>query len=573
MPLILAIEPDRRQAAKIAALAKNPLRADLLVAESTEKAFVALGSRVPDVILTSLLLSPKDEAALDDRLRRLDAAGTHVQTLVIPVLGTAVRGAREGGLLKRLTGSKRRGAAPDACDPAVFAAQITEYLDRAAAERRAAAVALEDELPVQQDPVYATRQKAQLRVAPMVVRLDGPAVGEPRSDDGLSGQWEPVHVVVAKGESSEQPSAVPPRREEDPWGEIVRDEQPPMRVTETASEAGVVFSAEPIGLAAFEEELHSAKSATGATQSTVAKAGGAAREAAARDKAAREAAARERAAREEAAREQSTREAAARENAAREAAAREAAMREAAAREEAAREAAVRDKAAREAAAREAAKREAAAREKAAREAAAREAAAREKAAQEAAARERAAREQAAREALARSLSIPLDADLAEFVAGIEAAAAAEKAARRPPLSAEDAPAIVASARPQGKVPSGTQSAADAPAAPPEWMQLLTAIKRDIEQLRTDRPETGADPSASQESSDHPPARGRSGVAGAEPSRAAQTKKRKKGAAPVQDEWGFFDPEECGFAALLKKLDEITDQEETPAKKPVGPRR
>ena len=104
-------------------------------------------------------------------------------------------------------------------------------------------------------------------------------------------------------------------------------------------------------------------------------------------------------------------------------------------------------------------------------------------------------------------------------------------------------------------------------------MQLLTAIKRDIEQLRTDRPETGADPSASQESSDHPPAGGRSGVAGAEPARPAQTKKRKKGAAPVQDEWGFFDPEECGFAALLKKLDEITDQEETPAKKPVGPRR
>src|SRR5690348_1902988 len=29
-------------------------------------------------------------------------------------------------------------------------------------------------------------------------------------------------------------------------------------------------------------------------------------------------------------------------------------------------------------------------------------------------------------------------------------------------------------------------------------------------------------------------------------------------ARAVQDEWGLFDPEQCGFAALLAKLDEIT---------------
>jgi hypothetical protein len=27
----------------------------------------------------------------------------------------------------------------------------------------------------------------------------------------------------------------------------------------------------------------------------------------------------------------------------------------------------------------------------------------------------------------------------------------------------------------------------------------------------------------------------------------------------VQDEWGLFDPEQCGFAALLAKLEEVTD--------------
>ena len=33
-----------------------------------------------------------------------------------------------------------------------------------------------------------------------------------------------------------------------------------------------------------------------------------------------------------------------------------------------------------------------------------------------------------------------------------------------------------------------------------------------------------------------------------------------KAATPgaIQDEWGFFDPDQCGFAALIAKLDEVT---------------
>ena len=38
----------------------------------------------------------------------------------------------------------------------------------------------------------------------------------------------------------------------------------------------------------------------------------------------------------------------------------------------------------------------------------------------------------------------------------------------------------------------------------------------------------------------------------------ARTRKQSESAKPAQDEWGFFDPEQCGFAALLAKLDEIT---------------
>jgi hypothetical protein len=27
----------------------------------------------------------------------------------------------------------------------------------------------------------------------------------------------------------------------------------------------------------------------------------------------------------------------------------------------------------------------------------------------------------------------------------------------------------------------------------------------------------------------------------------------------VQDEWGMFDPEQCGFSAVVDKLDEVTE--------------
>jgi hypothetical protein len=44
------------------------------------------------------------------------------------------------------------------------------------------------------------------------------------------------------------------------------------------------------------------------------------------------------------------------------------------------------------------------------------------------------------------------------------------------------------------------------------------------------------------------------------------SRKKKKQSSSPQDEWGFFDPDQCGFAALLAKLDEISD-EDTPKKR------
>jgi hypothetical protein len=138
MRLILAIEPDRRQAARVSALGRGALDAELLVAESTERGVEALGGRRPDLILTSLLLSPKDEADLRD----LDRSGEPVPTLMIPVLASSSRSKEgRGGLLARLHISKQQAepTSGDGCDPKMFAAQIEEYLTHAAEQQESRA--------------------------------------------------------------------------------------------------------------------------------------------------------------------------------------------------------------------------------------------------------------------------------------------------------------------------------------------------------------------------------------------------------------------------------------------------
>jgi len=145
MALILAIEPDRRQAARITALARNPLNVELVVTDSAERAVASIAERVPDLILTPKLLSSKDESILDARLRQLDADGRHVQTLMIPMLASGRSSSRkESGLLNRLRWSSEEESS-HGCDPAVFAAEIAQYLERAATER-AAKAAREEEL-------------------------------------------------------------------------------------------------------------------------------------------------------------------------------------------------------------------------------------------------------------------------------------------------------------------------------------------------------------------------------------------------------------------------------------------
>jgi len=138
MPLILVIVADPHEAAQLAALIQGRLSVDLVQAAEVGEGLLALEDRIPDLILTSPLMSPFDGGVLDEYLRDLGPAGAHVQTLSIPVLSQAPKKA------KRLGFSLRRRSKPetptiDGCDPKVFADEIEQYLARAAEERRHAA--------------------------------------------------------------------------------------------------------------------------------------------------------------------------------------------------------------------------------------------------------------------------------------------------------------------------------------------------------------------------------------------------------------------------------------------------
>ena len=85
MSIVLAVEPDPRQANILKRIVREQVRAELVVVDSRDAALAAIGARVPDVILLTALFSPRDEEELVGHLRTV--TGTlHVQTLTIPQL-------------------------------------------------------------------------------------------------------------------------------------------------------------------------------------------------------------------------------------------------------------------------------------------------------------------------------------------------------------------------------------------------------------------------------------------------------------------------------------------------------
>jgi hypothetical protein len=169
VPLVLAVEPDPRQSATLRRVVKGQVRADLVVVDSKDAALAAIATRVPDLILVTALLAPRDEDDLTQHLKTLEHA-THLQTLTIPLLASAPveehLGSRMFGAFRR----KRKAAPIDGCDPREFGEQIEGYLQRAAE--------LQAEERAREDTQRRQRQDtAQANVAPDVNPLE-PAIVE-----------------------------------------------------------------------------------------------------------------------------------------------------------------------------------------------------------------------------------------------------------------------------------------------------------------------------------------------------------------------------------------------------------
>src|ERR671937_1582990 len=111
MSPILAIDPDRRQAAQLSSVVRRRVGAELILVDTTERALESIGNRVPDLVLVPALLSPQDDEALATALRVI-ATAAHVQMLTIPVLA-AKKSKR--GVLSALLGGDEHSA--DGCDP------------------------------------------------------------------------------------------------------------------------------------------------------------------------------------------------------------------------------------------------------------------------------------------------------------------------------------------------------------------------------------------------------------------------------------------------------------------------
>jgi hypothetical protein len=99
---------------------------------------------------------------------------------------------------------------------------------------------------------------------------------------------------------------------------------------------------------------------------------------------------------------------------------------------------------------------------------------------------------------------------------------------------AEQAPAVAAPA-PSASQPSTLTASEPVPAAPAVSLSDIDVVSQDPQQQAADDGENGD-----------------------------KKKKKRSKASPAQDEWGFFDPDQCGFAALIEKLEEITDKDDTP---------
>jgi PEGA domain len=134
MALILAVDPEQRQQAALARLARELNDHELLSAASCADALRALGRRTPDLVLLPALLPEAEESELLSNLR--SRTGSDVQALTMPQLKlpdaappptqSSVHPAWLNQILHPQDDASEQ--AGEECEPAVFADLIRSYL-------------------------------------------------------------------------------------------------------------------------------------------------------------------------------------------------------------------------------------------------------------------------------------------------------------------------------------------------------------------------------------------------------------------------------------------------------------
>jgi len=202
LPLVRAIEPDLRQAAIVKRVVKEHVQAEVVVVDSRDAAIAAINAAIPDVVLVSMLLSPRDEDDLIAHLRTLEGAG-HLQTHTIPQLASALGRGEDGGgggLFSAFRRKKQAASGTAGCDPELFADEIRVYLQRAAEKKQEAA---EGGSTTPLAPF--TRRAAE---APAAVEAEpAPVLGSSWSSPF---EWRPTDRRVAPPPVEEAPAAESP---------------------------------------------------------------------------------------------------------------------------------------------------------------------------------------------------------------------------------------------------------------------------------------------------------------------------------------------------------------------------
>ena len=206
MPLVLAIEPDPRQATILKRIVRDKVRADVAVVESPDAALAAIGTHIPDVLLLSALLSPRDEDELIAHLRGLDGAD-HIQTHTIPQLASTAADQEPGGRRSLLGVFKRKKEAAQpivaGCDPDLFADEISTFLQRAAEKKAEGVAALQSRVDRLEYQVQSSRQPD---AQPETRRTPAPDTTEPSADSEPASSWSSPFESRIPGPESRVPS-------------------------------------------------------------------------------------------------------------------------------------------------------------------------------------------------------------------------------------------------------------------------------------------------------------------------------------------------------------------------------